>query len=1405
MRQERKIPVRHAPIMEDKIVFEQIRNITNKITTTKYTKFTIVTKGLAEQFQKQANVYFLMVIVLMFIGTHTNLWIGTISAWSTASILAGMVSISIAVSWVDDKAREKSDKYINEKSIKVIDGPFPRTQGSTRHNCRSIQQWQDIKVGDILEIKDGDEIPADVIILNSQGRLKNGLCYVSTANLDGETNLKVKHSVFGSEDTDSDVTKTTNAWVEAPLNKIYSFNGRLEIRDSAKGIQMHALSMDNILLRGCSLKNSTSVHGLVIYTGQETRIMMNSKKSTSKLSHIEHIINKTMWVAVATQGILAMIADIIYNVFEKENFRKLWYIYPKGYSSPAGALPDILAYLMMFFVLYSNLVPVSLYASMELCNTAYSLFILHDKDMQNTIEVTTANGTKRIQEVKAAAHSTNLCHELGQVSYIFSDKTGTLTKNVMTLVEVAAFKHSRHSELVVYPRANFRSCNAEDLWEVLAVCHTGDWDPIGKKLEFESPDEEALVRGASEGGWNFWNKLGDTTEVRLQNECLKNTYKVLAVNDFTSARKRMSVVVEKDGQKWLFIKGADNVISGCCCDGLPTGIKHQVFLFSQKGLRTLIVGRRDLKNFDIAGWLKRYAAAKQATIDRESTLASLAEEIERDVSIDGCTAIEDELQDDVKETILMIRQAGIKLWVLTGDRLETAISIGFSTGVLQQHDMDIFALLNNQNREQEDQLHCVQFSTLPQILGLVQGSRQKNKALVITGEQMIEICNSDVLNQTFLVIAQKCDVVILARSSPLQKAQMLELVRDNVVVKGVIPRPVTLAIGDGANDVPMILASHVGIGIFGQEGRQAANSSDFAIGEFKFLRNLLFVHGRWNYIRTCKFILFTFWRNAVQVLLMFYYTTVSGYSGSMLFEDNIRISFNFLCTIPIIATGLFDRDTDAKESLEKPHLYEVGREGLHLTPAKMGNTLLSAFAHSCILMLLVVGSQPFLELSQSGDYWSVGCFTYTLLVHGIATRVVSITSSWNAWNVLSILTMYLAYMIFLVTYELVSSTIKPGFKDVIQHIFGTKIFWLSACALPLIQISCDLLLRNIDKIRSALSERSSEPTHNTLQMGPRYTWENALESFECWKGIGREVFCRRRCVVEPQKIMGDFLHQKFATYLVADTPGLSICINLMVLTILIAYSAYFSCPTASFVGLQYYTGNSDLDWKLPPTSSAFGDVHLDDCFADECTLTFPKNMKGPITLYYNIGPFYENSLDYIKPTDYVQNSFASSIAIRTVYNDTFYIEGVHMDQRDISWPTDLNFISYVDIDDNFSSLFESPEIAKEHAAVWMRPSAFPEVLKKYGTTNRSFYQGDRITIRVNQSYPGGDYHKRIWLTNWDGEVGTYWARVLAAASTLPFMSLCAIGYVSYLDKQKHAARTTTENSLQEPLRGMFTA
>ena len=1026
---ERKIPWCHEPSSQDKADYDKLRSVTNRIETTKYTKFTFLPKGLGEQFRKQANFYFLVVISFMFVGTHTDLWVGTIAAWSTAAMLGSMITVSLAVSWFDDKAREKSDIIINERIAEVAVGHY-QFANDTQH-ARCTLHWQEIRVGDVLKLKDGEEIPADIVILTADSRSQGGLCYVSTANLDGETDLKLKHAIFGAENTEVFRKCQGDVWAEAPQNKLYSFNGRLEVIFPAVAVSQYILNVDNVLLRGCVIKNTNEVIGLVIYTGRDTRIMMNSHATTpSKLSNLERAINSSMWVAVAAQALLALAVDVAYNTSEKNFFRHLWYLYPNGYTQPSGALPDLIAYLIMFFVLYSNFVPVSLYATMEVCNTAYAVYIANDSDMEYQIELQEG---KRSEKMPAVARATNLCHDLGQVSYIFSDKTGTLTKNVMTLVHVAmSADPSCERDVLCLPtaatlREDLTSAAACDVWEVLSVCHTGAWNPVGQKLEFESPDEEALVRGAAEGGWHFWRTTNDTTELRLGTfpevqeerqrltECDKLTYKILAVNKFTSARKRMSVVVEKNDRKMLLIKGADNVMDQCVRGGLSTHMKRQLFEFSKGGLRTLVVGVRNLDQFDFESWMARYNDTCLVTNNREAALEELASSIEQEVSVVGCTAIEDELQDGVEETVVKVRRAGIKLWVLTGDKMETAISIGFSTRVLQHDGMDIIVLATASERRASSNLPFVQFHQLHEASRMIEEPRNTSKkGLVITGDMMMELAAEPARSTEFINVAKECDVVILARCSPLQKAQMVKMVRENVVVDGILPEPVTLAIGDGANDVPMIMAAHVGVGIFGREGHQAANSSDFAIGQFKFLQNLLFVHGRSSYLRASKITIFTFWRNAVQVILMCFYTPLSGYSGTTLFEDNLRITFNLLCTIPIIATGVFDRDITSEEALKNPELYNAERGGgFELTPLVMLRTLGSAFVHSNIIMTAVICAYPAFEMNQAGDYWTIGCFTYTLLVHAVATRAAFLTSTWNVWSVFLLFLSYFMYAIFL--------------------------------------------------------------------------------------------------------------------------------------------------------------------------------------------------------------------------------------------------------------------------------------------------------------------------------------------------------------------------------------------------------
>lgn len=1038
---ERKIPWFREPASGDKTHFHKLRSITNRIQTTKYTKLTFVPKSLGEQFRKQANFYFLVMISLMFIGTHTNLWIGTIAAWSTAAMLGGMVAISMIVSWFDDKARGRSDRRINERRTEVVAG------AGCMKNIHGMQtEWQEIKVGDVLRLTEGQEIPADVVILAADSRSKGGICYVSTANLDGEPDLKLKHAIFRADSEEVSRTYQGYVWVEAPQNKLYSFNGRLELTfPNDPSMPQYRLSIDNVLLRGCVVKNTNAILGLVIYTGSDTRIMMNSQAAPSKLSNLECAINSSMWVAVSVQVLLALAVDVAYNMSAKSIFRHLWYLYPHGYTQPSGALPDLLAYLIMFFVLYSNFVPVSLYATLEVCNTAYAHYIANDSDMECPVEA----GSDGAPKLAAVARSTNLCHDLGQISYIFSDKTGTLTKNVMTLVQVAT-SAAPSCEANVLDLMDSRACPTKikedlrtsaacDVWEVLSVCHTGAWNPVGQKLDFESPDEEALVRGVTKAGWHYWRSSGGTVEVRLgttqevQEErqtvtkCERLLYKIIAVNKFTSARKCMSVVVEMNGEKWLLMKGADNAMDRCARGGLSTYMKKQLFDFSKKGLRTLVIGRRNLNDFDFEEWMRCYKAAELVATDRDATLEELASLIEQDVSVLGCTAIEDELQDGVEETVVKVQRAGIKLWVLTGDKMETAISIGFSTRVLQHKGMDLIVLATARERQSSADMP-VHFYHLHEALQMFGKSRNENKkGLVITGDMMMEIKANPTSSADFVSVASKCDVVILARCSPLQKAQMVELVRENIVVQGILPEPVTLAIGDGANDVPMIMAAQVGVGIFGREGHQAANSADFAIEQFRFLQELLFVHGRWNYRRASKFILVTFWRNAVQVILMYYYTPMSGYSGTTLFEDNLRITFNFLCTIPIIAAGLFDRDISREESLNNPELYHADQGGgFELTPLVMLQTMGSAFVHSNIIMAAVFYVYPAFEMSQSGDYWTIGCFTYTLLVHAVMTRVAFLTSTWNIWSIVALFLSYFMYAIFLVHNSIIAHLITPA-------------------------------------------------------------------------------------------------------------------------------------------------------------------------------------------------------------------------------------------------------------------------------------------------------------------------------------------------------------------------------------------
>ena len=269
--------------------------------------------------------------------------------------------------------------------------------------------------------------------------------------------------------------------------------------------------------------------------------------------------------------------------------------------------------------------------------------------------------------------------------------------------------------------------------------------------------------------------------------------------------------------------------------------------FACEGLRTLLYGYRFLDGDEYRAWKKVYQEATTSLFDRQRRIEEAGEAIEQQLELGGATAIEDKLQNGVPDTIDRLRRANIRMWMLTGDKRETAINIGHSCRLIK--DYSSVTVLDYEAGDVEQRIATM-------IIELNRGG-VAHSVIVIDGQTLSVIEADKALHILFLDLAILADSVICCRASPSQKAGLVHAIRRRV------KRSVTLAIGDGANDIAMIQEAHVGIGITGKEGLQAARVSDYSIAQFRFLAKLLLVHGRWNYIRTCKYTVGTFWKEAV--------------------------------------------------------------------------------------------------------------------------------------------------------------------------------------------------------------------------------------------------------------------------------------------------------------------------------------------------------------------------------------------------------------------------------------------------------------------------------------------------------------------------------------------------------------
>lgn len=1000
----------------------------NSIKTSKYSWATFLPMNILHQFSKAANIYFTVICIMQSINVIS------ISQGFPASApgLTIVILISMFKDFLEDHKRWASDREENES----------QTQALTMVDFVKME-WLKLKVGHIVKVQTDEYIPADLILLATSNQ-STGLCFVETMSLDGETNLKQKEppealrkmigmASLGQWLANKNITLNS----ENPNPVLFSFKGSLIVEQ-----QKIPLNENNLLMRGTKLKNISWAIGIVCFTGHDTKIMMNNVKAKEKRSLLEIQMNLYIVVVFICLVMFCLVAAVLYIVWIQQWEKDLNYLDLKA----RNLVSQFFIRFCNWILIFSNFVPISLLVTVETVKFVQAIFMSKDYQMETV-------GPDGVP-VGIVVQSSNLNEELGLIQYIFTDKTGTLTCNDMVfkrlLVGDVEYPKSGSSDFVDDSTPNFIMKSVahvdfedpfffnkipvdEDIQEILLLLSTCHSIMIyNNNYNASSPDELALVNFGKKCGYEF---LGKDKHNNILVKVMGNDkcFKLRHLFEFNSDRKRMSVIVENpDGGIWLYCKGADSIIfkrsKGQIKNGSLEVFKDKLDTLAVEGYRTLVLSRRELARDELDQFEDDYDKALNSANNRDEMMAKCQDSIEVDLEIIGATAIEDKLQDGVPETINILREAGIAVWMLTGDKVETAITIGLSCNLIHE-GMKLYQLLHTDKVNIKNQM----------VNNLQEIKANHNKAkigLVVPGDTLVQISSDSMLLSIFSKLAIKCESVICCRVSPKQKQEIVAMVRQ------AIPDVQTLAIGDGANDVNMIVAAHVGVGIQGVEGKQATRAADYAIGEFKFLRNLLFVHGRECYRKNSMMILYSFWKNIVLVVPQFWYALVySNFSGMTLYDSMLYQLVNVVYTsVPIIIFAVLDKELPYEVLLSKPYHYKHGLRRIHFNIQNFvmwfitGVTQAFLIAFQCSLIEY--------EPQQNGKYlgfWGYGIFVFICTQVVANAKILIICNSINVWIYMMTL---ISFGIFLASFFVINHVVNNYHYKLLNLMTNSPMFFI---------------------------------------------------------------------------------------------------------------------------------------------------------------------------------------------------------------------------------------------------------------------------------------------------------------------------------------------------------------------------
>ena len=774
-----------------------------------------------------------------------------------------------------------------------------------------------------------------------------GETFIRTDQLDGETDWKLRLASPLTQSLDPREFTQLKIVAGKPSKEVNEFVGTVEytphvakqvakrnVNDLEDSVKTSPLTIDNTAWANTVLASNATVLAVVVYTGAQTRQALSTSPSRSKAGLLEYEINNLTKILCALTLTLSIALVAIRGIEGRPG--QQWYVA-----------------VTRFLILFSTIVPISLRVNLDMGKSVYARFIERDQDIPGTV-----------------VRTSTIPEELGRIEYLLSDKTGTLTQNEMDLKKIhvgtVSYANEAMDEVRTYIRQVFSTGVANDATPVplvtpsstyaptstggsttrtrreigsrvrdlvlaLALCHNvtpSTEDDGGQSVttyQASSPDEIAIVRWAESVGLRLMHR--DRQTITLQSVDTSRVVvrvKILEVFPFTSAGKRMGIIlqfsqgtesafssVESPAEIWFYQKGADTVMTSIVAAN--DWLDEETANMAREGLRTLVVGRKRLSAQQYSEFSSRYQQASMSLQNRDSRMAkSVKDNLEHNLELLGVTGVEDKLQKDVKSSLELLRNAGIKIWMLTGDKVETARCVAVSAKLVSRTQF-IHTITHLSTTSGS--------SAALDALSLLR-SKPETTALLIDGDSLSYFLTCH--RQDFISVAVLLPAVIACRCSPTQKADIATLIRQ-------FTRKRVLCIGDGGNDVSMIQAADVGVGIVGKEGRQASLAADFSITTFHHLTKLLVWHGRNSYKRSAKLAQFVIHRGLIISVCQTFYSIATQLQPHALYRDWLLVGYATVYTMAPVFSLVLDKDVDEGLANLYPELYKELTTGRSLS------------------------------------------------------------------------------------------------------------------------------------------------------------------------------------------------------------------------------------------------------------------------------------------------------------------------------------------------------------------------------------------------------------------------------------------------------------------------------------------